>query len=102
MVRRSIVSKCFAVWLLVLAVSPLTAPFAAFDFSDQAHPARSDVRRSIYDVALVKFKVAPGSHIAGVPVRNVLPLFVGESPNRLADAVSRTACALTLHCILRL
>jgi len=33
-VRRSVVARLFAVWLVALTVAPFTAPFAAFDVAD--------------------------------------------------------------------
>ena len=37
--RRRFLDKCCAVVLLVLAVSPVTAPFSTFDFRDLGHSA---------------------------------------------------------------
>jgi hypothetical protein len=101
MVRRSIASKVFAVWLLILAASP-RASLATFDFSDRTHRGGSDVQRSVHDDVLLKSRIESESVLAGVPVFDVFPLFVGESPGRFEDVIPRTAGPLTLHCVLRL
>jgi hypothetical protein len=60
--RRTTISQCFAVGLVLLAVSPFTAPFATCDFSDSTQPAGSDVGTSVHDDTLLK-KVASASHL---------------------------------------
>jgi hypothetical protein len=37
--RGSVTARVMAVWLLVLAISPFTAPFATFDFAELAGDA---------------------------------------------------------------
>ena len=99
--RRTTISKCFAVGLVFLAVSPFTAPFATCDFGDSTRPEGSDLGISVHDETLLK-KVASESHLVGVPTRSILPPFLSGSEAPSLNPASHSNRRRALHSILRL
>ena len=99
--RRTTISKCFAVGLFVLAASPFTAPFATCEPSG-AQPAGADLRTAVHDDTALKVKAVSESQMAGVPALSMLPPFLFDTAMPSVNPTSHVLGRQVLHSILRL
>jgi hypothetical protein len=93
--RRAIAARTMAVVLLVLAVSPFTAPFASFDFADLAGDA------PIHGDPLSSSKVPKEALAADVVSATLAPLFVALY-HSLGKPAGRVGSRQVLQTVLRL
>ena len=79
---RVLVVRCFAVWLLCLAASPITAPFTTCDLSDFMQHHSSDAPRPGRQIAMPG-KVPPAVDTLTLAAGPIATLFamVGAPPS---------------------
>jgi hypothetical protein len=94
-------SKLFAVWLVILSVSPFTLPFSIGDLIDILYHS-DPIGEHVGCDALVKGKTATTPTLAEHVDASVLPAFVTLAGTQPVDYPDRAECRGVVHRILRL
>jgi hypothetical protein len=85
--HRTRLAKFFAVCLLALSVSPITAPFTTCDLSDFTHPHQTDTgHHPGRQMAEAHVKIAPHLVTITFELRSAPSVHAGERRHEIVDA----------------